>query len=571
MSGAVLCPRPLVERLKRALTAAQLQDRFEVLGEVEGAGAGPRAAVLTRALAARAFAHRAALLEPGAVVPPLGTPALPAEVESLLQAGQIAWAPGWRRPGAPPPHQAAGSAGSDAARFRFVELFAGIGGFRVGLESLGGRCVLSSEIDSVAADCYADNFGERPLGDIAVIPAEAVPPHEILTAGFPCQSFSAAGNQRALGDTRGQLYWELLRLIAASRPAALLLENVPNILRLQSGHVIHQLLEPLRNLGYNLRVQLLSAAPLLPQERVRAYIVGFRTAADPSGRDAAARFRWPSFASAVPRKPKLSDVLEPDDDEAMRKYTLTACEWASLYASAPHKAGPQRRAARRDGLARTLVGSHRGVLGGRCELVYPQDSEPAQGPVAEDEDCGKAPRFYTERECARLQGFPDSFRLEREGTPTGRQSRAYKLLGNAVCPPLIAAIATQILGALNEPAADSDSMPVELLPPQALRLLHDVTPPTDAILSGATPAERLRQTRAAARKTVESSFGTEGDAAAAAAAAVLMKEAVAGRPCDRLFCEHCSASYTLDGYTGESDKCSPTRQEGNGIQPTVGL
>lgn len=138
------------------------------------------------------------------------------------------------------------------------------------LESLGGRCVLASEIDEAAADCYADNFGDRPLGDIATIPAEAVPSHDLLSAGFPCQSFSSAGNQRALGDARGQMFWELLRLIESSRPAALLLENVPNVLRLQGGHVLHRILEPLRRLGYSLRVELLSAAPLLPQARPHA-------------------------------------------------------------------------------------------------------------------------------------------------------------------------------------------------------------------------------------------------------------------------------------------------------------
>jgi len=187
-------------------------------------------------------------------------------------------------------------------RFKFIELFAGIGGFRLGLEQLGGQCVFSSEIEPHAAAVYKANHGEPPSGDITKVAAEEIPSFDVLTAGFPCQSFSAAGEQRGLNDPRGQLFWEIVRVAKHHRPGALLLENVSNLLRIDNGHTLHLLLGALGEIGYHCRLQLINAAALVPQDRVRVFIVGFRDAAT------AAAFSWPTFLT--PRPCRIRDIIE---------------------------------------------------------------------------------------------------------------------------------------------------------------------------------------------------------------------------------------------------------------------
>ncbi|EOD38823.1 hypothetical protein EMIHUDRAFT_56747, partial [Emiliania huxleyi CCMP1516] len=134
---------------------------------------------------------------------------------------------------------------------RYAELFAGVGGFRLALDGLGGRCVFASEIDPCAAATYERNFGDAPLGDITEVPDEDLPAHDLLTAGFPCQSFSRSGEQRGLGDARGDLFFEIVRVA----PAALLLENVPNLLRVDNGHALHIIVHALTRAGYHCRLK----------------------------------------------------------------------------------------------------------------------------------------------------------------------------------------------------------------------------------------------------------------------------------------------------------------------------
>jgi len=410
----------------------------------------------------------------------------------------------------------------EQSKFKFIELFAGIGGFRVGMEQLGGQCVFSSEIEPHAAAVYATNHGEKPSGDIMKVPSNAIPPFDVLTAGFPCQSFSAAGEQRGLDDPRGQLFWEIVRVAKHHRPGALLLENVSNLLRIDQGHTLHQLLEALAEIGYHCRIQLVNAAALVPQDRVRVFIVGFRDAAT------AATFTWPVFLT--PRPCRIRDILETLPRDELSQYQLSPAEWTALCESPPYKARPQERHARLEGAARTLVGSHWRVTNSRCEFVpttLPPDPDlehsaqsseqeasrgmeiwrrdifsgldvrlessvsgsasPAVVPVVPvvatpdaeaggkedgtvpvpDSSCSgvNAPRFLTPRECARIQGFPDSFILtpipdaiitsddddERDDGSNGgkgRPTKTYRLLGNAVCPPVIKAIGAHVIAAL---------------------------------------------------------------------------------------------------------------------------
>ena len=178
-----------------------------------------------------------------------------------------------------------------------------------------------------AAATYERNFGEAPFGDITEVPSEAVPAHDVLTAGFPCQSFSRAGEQKGLQDERGDLFFDIVRLARAHKPKVLLLENVPNLLRVDSGHALHIIVGELTTVGYHVRVQLLNASAVAPQHRERVFIVGFR--ADLAA--AAAAFTWPRFAPAA--RPRLRDAIEPLTADALRRYRLSDTQWAPVRAS----------------------------------------------------------------------------------------------------------------------------------------------------------------------------------------------------------------------------------------------
>ena len=158
--------------------------------------------------------------------------------------------------------------------FTFIDLFAGIGGFRIGLERLGGQCVFSSEIDRHAAATYERNFGEKPAGDITRIHPDEVPLHDVLCGGFPCQPFSVSGKQRGFEDARGTLFFEVMRLVAAKRPRAVFLENVANYARHQNGDTLKRTVDMLEEEGYRVSHAILNASDFgVPQARRRLYIV----------------------------------------------------------------------------------------------------------------------------------------------------------------------------------------------------------------------------------------------------------------------------------------------------------
>lgn len=160
----------------------------------------------------------------------------------------------------------------------FIDLFAGIGGIRLPFSELGWRCVFSSEWDKAAAASYEANFGERPEGDITKIPAEKIPPHDLLLAGFPCQAFSIMGNMKGFEDTRGTMFFEVARILDYHRPRAILLENVKQLVTHDKGKTFKTILEVLANLGYNVKWKVLNALDFgLPQKRERVVIVGFQS------------------------------------------------------------------------------------------------------------------------------------------------------------------------------------------------------------------------------------------------------------------------------------------------------
>lgn len=325
-----------------------------------------------------------------------------------------------------------------AADFTFIDLFAGIGGTRMGFERAGGRCVYTSEYDKYSQQTYRANF--RPdheiAGDITKIDEKSIPDHDVLVAGFPCQPFSIAGvsKKNALGrahgfecKTQGTLFFDICRIIAAKRPAAFLLENVRNLRSHDKGNTFKVIMDALHELGYAVDAAVIDGRGWVPQHRERIYIVGFRQDT-PFTMD---------LVDRGPAKSTLADILHPEDGSEKAdgeftvgdnaavnpKYTLTRHLWNYLqnYKKKHEAAGNGFGfgLVRPDMIARTLSARY-----------YKDGSE-----ILVDRGPRKIPRRLTPRECARLMGFPDSFQIPVSDT------QAYKQFGNSVVVPAVATIA----------------------------------------------------------------------------------------------------------------------------------
>jgi len=364
-----------------------------------------------------------------------------------------------------------------------VELFAGIGGFRVGLDALGGRCVFASELDTEAQTIYAANFPHELLvGDITEVNVDEVPEHDLLTAGFCCQSFSRAGAEGGLNDPRGQLFFEVVRIAAHLRPAALLLENVANLLEHDGGATIATITAELEGLGYRLSQRVINSSALLPQHRQRLYIVGLRTdLVDAAAADGAPPFQWPRLPLLARC---LGDVLEGEEGGGVAEAALSDHQWSKIRESSIFHEDPGRRAAMREGHARTLMSSYKRGYYMHSEFVFPAGwSGKGSGSI-------EPPRFFTPRECARLQGFPETFKLE--GVLPRNSGRLYHHLGNAVAPPVIAAIAARLLSALNMTHAGGRPLPRGGARGEQERERQLLKPSLDIVLAASPPNEQLK-------------------------------------------------------------------------------
>lgn len=324
--------------------------------------------------------------------------------------------------------------------FTFVDLFAGIGGIRLGFERAGGRCVFTSEWNDWSKKTYAHNFGEdHPIeGDITKVEASDVPDHDVLLAGFPCQPFSIAGvsKKNALGrphgfecTTQGTLFFDIERIIAAKRPKAFLLENVKNLVSHDRGNTFRVIREVLEGLGYTLHWKVIDGKRYVPQHRERILIVGFREETD---------FTWDDLQ--IPEEgPDILSILHPEDGsenperhyttapnaEISPRYTLTKNLWDYLRAyAAKHQAAGNGFGY---GLVRPGTDRYTRTLSAR---YYKDGSE-----ILIHRGKGKRPRRLTPRECARLMGFPDDFEIVVSDT------QAYKQFGNSVVVPVIEAVA----------------------------------------------------------------------------------------------------------------------------------
>lgn len=328
----------------------------------------------------------------------------------------------------------------DDAAFTFIDLFAGIGGIRMGFEAHGGRCVFTSEWNPYATKTYLANFPESThtfVGDITKVDERDVPPHDVLLAGFPCQPFSIAGvsKKNALGrkhgfadETQGTLFFDVARIINEKQPKAFLLENVKNLVSHDKGNtfrVIKRVLE--EDLGYHIHCKVIDGQSFVPQHRERILIVGFRQA---NG------FSWADLL--LPKKgPLLKSILHPEDGsesveppytdglkgKVNSKYTLTAHLWQYLqdYAAKHRAAGNGFGFGLVDGnsIARTLSARY-----------YKDGSE-----ILVSQGKRKRPRRLTPRECSRLMGFPDNFVIPVSDT------QAYKQFGNSVVMPVMREVA----------------------------------------------------------------------------------------------------------------------------------
>lgn len=310
--------------------------------------------------------------------------------------------------------------------FTFIDLFAGIGGFRLALQNLGGKCVYSSEWDKMAQKTYYANFGEIPFGDITNAENKRWIPKDfdILCGGFPCQPFSLAGVSKKNSldrkhgfddEKQGNLFFHISHIIEAHRPKAFFLENVKNLVSHDKGNTFKVIKDTLQDLDYSFDYKVLDGKYFVPQHRERTIIVGF----DRQRFHVTSSFKFPDLP-AHPKK--FKDIMQNEIDS---KYTLTDKLWAYLqnYAKVHKEKGNGFGFGMVDleGISRTL--SARYYKDG-SEILIPQE--------------GKNPRRLTPRECARLQGYPESFEIPVSDTS------AYKQFGNSVVMPLIQAIGLEI-------------------------------------------------------------------------------------------------------------------------------
>lgn len=300
--------------------------------------------------------------------------------------------------------------------FKFIDLFAGIGGIRLGFESVGGRCVFSSEFDEDARRTYESNFHERPGGDITKINEKDIPDFDVLLAGFPCQAFSIIGKKEGFAnETCGTLFFDIERILKEKRPEAFMLENVKNLTSHDGGNTFRIIKSHLENLGYRVYQKVLNALDFgLPQKRERIIIAGFLNDVKFSFPEPLPRSEWKT----------LSDILEQNVD---KKYYVNDAIRESRLKRLKDKNFPKPYI------------SHENISG----LVTPHPyslalraSASANYILINDE------RRPTERELLRLQGFPDSFKIDAPYVKVKKQT------GNSVAVPVISAVAREMMTAI---------------------------------------------------------------------------------------------------------------------------
>jgi len=314
---------------------------------------------------------------------------------------------------------------------KFIDLFAGIGGIRMGFESAGFSCVFSSEWDKECAETYLKNFGEYPAGDITKINEKEIPPYNILTAGFPCQPFSISGKQKGFDDTRGTLFFDILRIIKEKNPEVVFLENVKHLIHHDKGNTLKTILRHLEELGYFVSWKVLNARDFgSAQNRERIIIIGSKNG----------KFDF----DKIEKKPSklIKDILEKDKIfEYLKPNEYTLISSPTTQKSGLIFVGYRNKSIRTNGvrpntehLSRVHKQPNRIYSSGGSHPTLPSQESAGRFWILHE---GKV-RKLTINECFRLQGFPDSFK--RHST----NGRLYLQVGNSVYVPMMEALAKEI-------------------------------------------------------------------------------------------------------------------------------
>lgn len=321
-------------------------------------------------------------------------------------------------------------------QFTFIDLFAGIGGFHLALSSFGLPCVFACEWDKHAADTYWQNFQIKPFGDINKIDLKNIPDHHILCAGFPCQAFSIAGKQQGFHDTRGGLFFDMVRIVQYHQPLVIFLENVKNLVRHNNGKTFATVIKTLQGLNYQVFHQILNASHFgLPQNRERIYIVAFHTSMK------VANFIFPHppnppvcLQNILEKHPTNVKIITRNDIDIYKNYippknSLGEIQLLNrpIQIGKVNKGGQGERIYHPLGHAITLS-AHGGGVGSKTGLYLIDDQI----------------RKLTPRECARLQGFPDNFIINSS------LSQAYKQFGNSLPINVVKSIFQKIYLILKE-------------------------------------------------------------------------------------------------------------------------
>lgn len=317
-------------------------------------------------------------------------------------------------------------------KFTFIDLFAGMGGFRLAMQAQGGKCVFSSEWNAYSQKTYFSNFGDMPFGDITKEVTKSYIPEkfDILCAGFPCQPFSIAGvsKKKSLGretgfkdKTQGTLFFDVADIISRHRPKAFFLENVKNLTSHDKGNTFRVIRETLEELRYSIHYLVMDGQTYVPQHRERIMIVGF----DKDVFDGKEVFEFPEQHEATR---SIKEILDPNIPS---KYTLSDKLWAYLQNYA------EKHRAKGNGFGYGLVDLN-GITRTLSARYYKDGSE-----ILIPQGEGKNPRRLSPRECARLMGYPDAYRIDRVS-----DVQAYRQCGNSVIVPLITAVSEQIIKTL---------------------------------------------------------------------------------------------------------------------------
>lgn len=306
--------------------------------------------------------------------------------------------------------------------FNFIDLFCGLGGFRIAFEKLNGKCVFSCDIDKAVQKIYQSNFHETPFGDITKIEASQIPNHDILCAGFPCQPFSIAGKRLGFEDTRGTLFFEVARILKEKKPKGFILENVRGITNHDKGKTLDVIMNILNDLGYLCKYKVLNAKNYnVPQNRERWYCIGIQK----KNQNAFEHFEFPQEEKLTFT---LKDILEPDIksneyiiSEICKKNIQSFISQKKIIVT-PYTLAYDIRPSRchfMQGEYSNCLTAKMGTGGNNIGVIVSQN------------------RKLTEKECLKIMGFPDDYTI-------GTGAQAYKQIGNSVVVPIICKLAKEL-------------------------------------------------------------------------------------------------------------------------------